>query len=1346
MDKYQKVRVLGKGSFGSAILIKRKVDNALFVVKEVSLLKMSKKERDEARHECTILQKLKHPNIVRYVEQFENQRSLYIVMEYCDGGDLNAKIRQSRLPMKESTIMYYFSQVCLAMEYLHSYHMLHRDIKTMNVFLMKNGAVKLGDFGITTILRNTMGMANTVCGTPYYFSPELCRNRPYNNKSDIWALGVLLYECVTCGRHPFDGNNMNQLMHRIVTVPCPAITNQYSPEFRKMVFWCLEKDPLKRPSIKQLLSLPLVRRSLEQLEENLMLATECRVRLKDIIDFEVVSPSSENSNECKGDKKTPYPAPRADQKKMKQTPGLTPGQAAAMAVVQQSPPRSSPESKPVSDILGPKPKAVNANANQNNVNHASPSKPHQRNIIDNLHQMRERLNAAALAEVAPYPRRPSSPNNRKLFQPNFEPVDRSEEITPVRDSPLFSEFQPNVQRIKAIMAKYEHNANPQAKETIHAYMRRKQEEYLKKKKEDLERRKRLNDLRDKELQCILAQQRHAALGAANNACANGYNVNNKPIKDAYSPAPLSHEARVLPQDNRAAPPLTSSPSSPSKNEYRSAAARPSLAQEGGLPLRTPGQCLERVLGLDPKFAPHIPVKAALKHNTPPLMAHQQKVKVAANSPLHVDKAACPKAKPAVGKRKEGPPPSEQPKVFPKNRYSNGNALNRLDHKAQEVVNREAGPRKYPIPRPSFAMNAEALNKGSNLLDKAATPKGGAEDAIVVTGTRVSQFRSPPIRQIRPARPAVLSALQDNRKDAERAVSHVSLPSTPTSNLKAEKRSRFSFNSELRPHVDAPVARLRKRIPSSPTLNPKSLAALPPAAPHSANGSVERGVKCLFKRLISSDEKSDSSDIQAHNLSIASFIPNRIVNAVQSSDQLVSDSNVTLVKSVENDNISLQASKASPFQPVQMSATPLKVSALETNNILDSISEAELINVAHTVKRRTPVQATPLMKMKKKNLCLSDSNSSDSTIQSKKTSQIDVKPVSHPVSDIRPHHIRWPLSDEAAKCMGILKGSDIPAAEVEFHPLKEVNEKTEKREVVMPSMLETLRTLRSKVSPHPDCTSVDHFSNQLALLKQRQRLGVERSQFINKDNDIIETNLKSNERSPEPTPEKTSSLQNSPRKKPILNIEVTSSSRCTNAERKTSVSCSSNRDLETDKRRTSLVEGYEEMLQHLRSLLEKRRVSYRNIRKINSNINDSVSRSLSPANLSDEYRGNGISSNEIKRPSFGLVSGSPPRLLNTKPRKSSRNSLLADVDELSESLHIHEDSEDLNGENDNFEDAVPLSPVRCAVRNDMYTQMLQQNIIKTTEVNAEKTDVSDILHLNDVIHSQDGMPRRGCTRC
>ena len=286
MDKYQKIRPLGKGSFGSAILVKRKSDNEYLVIKEVNLSKMSAKEREEARNECRVLQQLSHPNIVRYVEHYESKGVLYIIMEYADGGDLHHKIKAAPGRMSEEKVLHYFAQMSLAVEYLHSRHILHRDIKSMNVFLMKNGTVKLGDFGISTVLRNTLGMAKTVCGTPYYFSPELCKNKPYNNKSDVWAMGVLLFEMIT-GRHPFDGNSMNQLMQNIVKAPFPAIPTSFSRGIRQVLDACLQKEPLRRPTIRQVLALPLVRTALERLETDLMLATQCKIRLQDIIDFPV---------------------------------------------------------------------------------------------------------------------------------------------------------------------------------------------------------------------------------------------------------------------------------------------------------------------------------------------------------------------------------------------------------------------------------------------------------------------------------------------------------------------------------------------------------------------------------------------------------------------------------------------------------------------------------------------------------------------------------------------------------------------------------------------------------------------------------------------------------------------------------------------------------------------------------------------------------------------------------------------------------------------------------------------------------------------------------------------------
>ncbi|CAJ1991558.1 serine/threonine-protein kinase Nek1 [Leishmania donovani] len=619
MDKYQRVKVLGKGSFGSAILIKRKTDGLLFVVKEVGMTRMSKKERDEARHECTVLQQLQHPNIVRYVEQFENNNNLYIVMEYCDGGDLAEKVKHSRGPMKESSMLYYFSQICLAIEYLHARHILHRDIKTMNVFLMKNGAVKLGDFGISTVLRTTMGMANTVCGTPYYFSPELCRNRPYNNKSDIWALGVLLYECATGGRHPFDGTSMNQLMQRIVQGHYAPLSSQYSSDFRKMVDWCLQKDPAKRPSIKQTLALPLMRRSLEQLEENLMLATQCRVRLKDIIDFE----GGMDQEERKGS--SPQPSPKLSPRAVAKD-GVSPGQAAALAMARQnlSPvfqPPTTPSHSPIASpergggapaAVGPKPSAAvpqspTASPKQGNEAHRFYSPCQKRPIANPLLPGGGARPAPA---ESPSGAVPPPLAQRPLEEPHHTPPLRIKVTlggagdrrglaaaalpaaaaapAPGPSPNAADAFHADMRRVDAIIARYGRNSDEKAKETIHAYMRRKHEAYLKRQKEEIEARERRNRMRKEELRRVLENQRMAVSPLRNNDPRNSPHLNNINMNgypDDRSPRRGSPQPRAKPENVHL--PSRSPPSSP-------------LQDKEPVSARTPTNAEPAVFGRDPR--------------------------------------------------------------------------------------------------------------------------------------------------------------------------------------------------------------------------------------------------------------------------------------------------------------------------------------------------------------------------------------------------------------------------------------------------------------------------------------------------------------------------------------------------------------------------------------------------------------------------------------------------------------------------------------------------------------------------------------------------------------------------
>ncbi|XP_035680684.1 serine/threonine-protein kinase Nek1-like isoform X2 [Branchiostoma floridae] len=264
MEKYQKLKRIGEGSFGKALLVRNKKDGKQYVIKEISITKMSPKERQEARREVTVLSKMKHTNIVSYQESFEEIGNLYIVMDFCDGGDLYQRINAQRgILFQEDQVMNWFVQLCLALKHVHDRKILHRDIKSQNIFLMRDGAIKLGDFGIARVLNNTMELARTCIGTPYYLSPEMCENRPYNNKSDIWALGCVLYEMCTL-KHAFEAGNMKNLVLKIIRGSYPPVSPRYSYELRNLVAQLFKRNPRDRPSINSILRKNFISKRIEK--------------------------------------------------------------------------------------------------------------------------------------------------------------------------------------------------------------------------------------------------------------------------------------------------------------------------------------------------------------------------------------------------------------------------------------------------------------------------------------------------------------------------------------------------------------------------------------------------------------------------------------------------------------------------------------------------------------------------------------------------------------------------------------------------------------------------------------------------------------------------------------------------------------------------------------------------------------------------------------------------------------------------------------------------------------------------------------------------------------------------
>jgi len=144
---------------------------------------------------------MRHPYIITYKESFMDKKCLCIVMDFADGGDLYTKIANQKKVGKvcysEDQILDWFVQMALAIKHIHDKKILHRDLKTQNIFMTQSGQIKIGDFGIARVLQHTYDCAQTAIGTPYYLSPEICQEKPYNQKSDIWSLGCILYEMCT---------------------------------------------------------------------------------------------------------------------------------------------------------------------------------------------------------------------------------------------------------------------------------------------------------------------------------------------------------------------------------------------------------------------------------------------------------------------------------------------------------------------------------------------------------------------------------------------------------------------------------------------------------------------------------------------------------------------------------------------------------------------------------------------------------------------------------------------------------------------------------------------------------------------------------------------------------------------------------------------------------------------------------------------------------------------------------------------------------------------------------------------------------------------------------------------
>lgn len=217
------------------------------------------KQAAYARSELHCLAACNHFGIVKHYADFISDDKLLLIMEYGSGGDLNRQIKErhkQRLPFQEHEVGLLFYQIVLALDEVHNRRMMHRDLKSANIFLMPTGIIKLGDFGFSKQYSDSVSLdvGSSFCGTPYYLAPELWERKRYSKKADMWSLGVILYELLTL-RRPFKGPSQREIMQQVLHGKYDPFRCEVSDNMKSILDLLLSKNPNDRPTTDQLLAM-----------------------------------------------------------------------------------------------------------------------------------------------------------------------------------------------------------------------------------------------------------------------------------------------------------------------------------------------------------------------------------------------------------------------------------------------------------------------------------------------------------------------------------------------------------------------------------------------------------------------------------------------------------------------------------------------------------------------------------------------------------------------------------------------------------------------------------------------------------------------------------------------------------------------------------------------------------------------------------------------------------------------------------------------------------------------------------------------------------------------------------
>lgn len=252
-------RPLGKGKFGNVYLAREKKSKFVIALKVMFKSQLqSNNVEHQLQREIEIQSHLRHPHILRLYGYFHDDTRVYLILEYAPRGELYKELTKAKMFDDKQSAAYIY-QVCDALKYCHSKKVIHRDIKPENILIGANGMLKIADFGWS--VHAPSSRRATMCGTMDYLPPEMIENNVYDEKVDLWAVGILIYEFLV-GRPPFEASTPSATYDRIrrVDLRFPA---HVSDDAKDLISRLLRKDPKQRPTIEEVMTHPWVTKNME---------------------------------------------------------------------------------------------------------------------------------------------------------------------------------------------------------------------------------------------------------------------------------------------------------------------------------------------------------------------------------------------------------------------------------------------------------------------------------------------------------------------------------------------------------------------------------------------------------------------------------------------------------------------------------------------------------------------------------------------------------------------------------------------------------------------------------------------------------------------------------------------------------------------------------------------------------------------------------------------------------------------------------------------------------------------------------------------------------------------------